>query len=483
MDKKQMKVSPLLIKGIVYYCLFSILFYLIAYDQLNQKQVFSTMPSPSFVVGEITTDTHIEQALSVESGVLNSISFIFGTYGRNNEGTLNINIYVDETKAFEDTISTVSLKDNEKYTIALVDPIVINGQERISLEITSNDSIPGNAVTIWCGNSVEAGRASSRLDNILNTSINDNVLNGQICYQTEVVQKLMFGKFYWPFIMMVGVITFGYYYHSIQRFYQGKSNVAIKLVNAFRRYRFLAEQLIERDFKTKYKRSVLGVLWSFLNPLLIMLVQYMVFSTLFKSDIDNFPLYLLTGIICFNFFNEATNMALTSIVGNASLITKVYVPKYIYPISRVISSAINLLISMIPIFVVMMITKTPLRPALLLLPIGLVFLVSFSLGIGFILSSIMVFFRDTQFLWGVLSLLWMYITPIFYPETIIPQKFIFFYRLNPLYHIINFIRSILISGVSPEPKAYLICFVLALLSLSTGAYIFKRTQDKFILNI
>lgn len=242
-------------------------------------------------------------------------------------------------------------------------------------------------------------------------------------------------------------------------------------------------QLVARDFKTKYKRSVLGVLWSFLNPLLTMMVQYIVFSTLFKSDIPNFRLYLLSGIVCFNFFSEATTMGLQSIVGNAALITKVYVPKYIYPVSRVFSSTINLLLSLIPLLAVMLLTGTPVRPAILLLPFGLLCLVTFCIGMGFILSAMMVFFRDTQFLWGVVSMLWMYATPIFYPESIIPAQYMVIYKCNPMYHIIRFVRIILIDGVSPEPKAYALCLIASFVPLVLGAVVFKKNQDKFILNL
>ena len=242
-------------------------------------------------------------------------------------------------------------------------------------------------------------------------------------------------------------------------------------------------QLIARDFKTKYKRSVLGILWSFLNPLLTMAVQYVVFSTIFRSDIPNFPLYLLTGIVCFNFFSEASSMALQSIVGNASLITKVYVPKYIYPVSRVLSSTVNLLLSLIPLLAVMLLTDTPVRPAILLLPFGLVCLVVFSIGVGFILSTAMVFFRDTQFLWCVVSMLWMYLTPIIYPESIIPAQFMTLYKCNPLYHIIRFIRIVLMDGISPEPKAYGLCMIASVVPFLIGAVIFKKNQDKFVLNL
>ena len=158
-------------------------------------------------------------------------------------------------------------------------------------------------------------------------------------------------------------------------------------------------------------------------------------------------------------------------------------PKYIYPLSRVLSSGINLLMSLIPLLLVMLLTWTPVRPAILLLPIGLICLVGFCLGIGLILSTMMVFFRDTQFLWGVVSLLWMYATPIFYPETIIPAKFMLIYKCNPLYHIIRFIRIVLIQGVSPEPKAYALCLIASFVPLIVGAAVFKKNQDKFVLNL
>ena len=214
-----------------------------------------------------------------------------------------------------------------------------------------------------------------------------------------------------------------------------------------------------------------------------MIVQYIVFSTLFRSNIENFAVYLLIGIVCFNFFSESTAMSLNSIVGNASLITKVYVPKYIYPLTRVMSSTINFLLALIPLIVVLLITRTAIHPAALLLPLGVICLFFVSLGIGMLLASAMVFFRDTQFLWGVISMLWMYMTPIFYPESIIPAKIMPLYKCNPLYHIIRFIRTILINGVSPEPKAYGLMLIATFVPFIIGVIVFKKTQDRFVLNI
>ena len=248
-------------------------------------------------------------------------------------------------------------------------------------------------------------------------------------------------------------------------------------------YGFLIRQLVARDFKTKYKRSVLGVVWSLLNPLLTMTIQYVVFSTLFRSDIENFIVYLLCGIVCFNFFNETTAICLTGIVGNAPLIHKVSIPKYVYPFSRALSSSINLLFSLIPLLLTLIATQTPIKASILLLPFPRLMLFCLSLGVGLALSSMMVFFRDTQFLWGIFSMLLMYLTPVFYPETIIPTYLLPVYKLNPLYHVLRFVRTLLISGISPTAQAYLYCFVLCVIPLAVGALIFYKTQDRFVFHI
>jgi ABC-2 type transport system permease protein len=242
----------------------------------------------------------------------------------------------------------------------------------------------------------------------------------------------------------------------------------------------LLKQLVVRDFKTKYKRSVLGILWSFLNPLLTMLVLYIVFSTLFKSSIANFPVYLLSGIVVWSFFNEATGMCLSSITGNAGLITKVNVPKYIYPFSRTLSSLVNFMFSLLPLLIVMLITRTSFHLPILLLPFPIFCLFIFALGIGLMLATSMVFFRDTQFLWGVVSTLWMYLTPIFCDVGIIPARFLLLYKMNPLYHLVRTFRIILIQGVSPEPKAYLLCLVASLVPFVLGVIVFKKNENRFV---
>ena len=174
-------------------------------------------------------------------------------------------------------------------------------------------------------------------------------------------------------------------------------------------------------------------------------------------------------------------MGMTSITGNASLIKKVYVPKYIYPVSRVISSLVNFLIALIPLMLVMLLNGLWPRLSLLLLVFDILCLLGFVVGMGLLLTTAMTFFQDTQFLWSVVSMMWMYLTPIFYPESIIPVNMLALYRMNPMYQFITFARTCIIDGMSPEPMAYLGCIVSSVLALVLGIVVFKKNQDKFVL--
>lgn len=246
------------------------------------------------------------------------------------------------------------------------------------------------------------------------------------------------------------------------------------------KYWFLLRQLVSRDFKIKYKRSVLGMLWSFVNPLMIMIVQYYVFSTLFQTDIENYVVYLLSGIVLFNFFSESTNISLYAITGNAGLITKVYVPKYIYPVSKILSAGINLLISLLPMVLICLMTGIHVTKYWLLIPYILICLLLFCIGMGFLLSALMVFFRDMQFIWSVFSTVLTYMTPVFYPESILSEEMKSILNINPMYHYIRFFRTIVIEGISPQLQQYGTCFFVSVLALFIGAAVFHKLQDQFI---
>lgn len=467
------------------YILIVILFYLIAEDQLQFRVDQTEMPQANSSTGELVSGTEVRQAFTADADKLLSLSLLTATYDRTNTALLNVAV-VDKNgvEAGQVTVSS-SWLTNGVSEITFLTPVEITPRATYELIITSPDGTGGNTIALMYGNSMALPRGEMPLDIPAEEQIQVNGVSqeGKLCVRLTTQKTLWIGQIYWHLTIGIGIALIAYGWYTLRRIQQGRVTVVLRVAAAFQRYKFLIKQLVLRDFKTKYKRSVLGILWSFLNPLLTMTVQYIVFSTIFRSDIPNFALYLLTGIVCFNFFSEASSMALMSIVGNAPLITKVYVPKYIYPLSRVLSSSINLLFSLIPLLAVMLITGAPLRPALLLLPFGLICLFLFSLGIGLLLSTAMVFFRDTQFLWGVVSMLWMYLSPIIYPESIIPIKFLTLYKCNPLYHIIRFIRIILMDGISPEPKAYGLCIIASAVPLIIGAVVFKKNQDKFVLNL
>lgn len=248
-------------------------------------------------------------------------------------------------------------------------------------------------------------------------------------------------------------------------------------------YKNLLKQLVVRDIKLKYRRSVLGYLWSILNPLLIMLVMVVVFSSLFRFDIPNFPVYLLTGQMLFGFMTEATGMAIGSITGSAPLIKKTYVPKYIFTLSRVTSSLVNLLFSMTALVLVMLITRTAITWHILLAPLVIVELYMFSLGLGLFLSCAAVFFRDIQYIWGVVTTAWTYLTPIFYPISIWPEEYAFLFKLNPMYSYIGQFRDVVLYGRTPGPNVALAGAVYALGALVVGIWTFYKGQDRFILYI
>ncbi len=288
---------------------------------------------------------------------------------------------------------------------------------------------------------------------------------------------------YWLSVTAAYLIIGLFFFIEYRLGVKGKKNFVVSFLSLYTTYGFLLGQLVKRDFKVKYKRSVLGVAWSFLNPLLIMGIQYVVFSTLFNSNTPNYPVYLLSGIVFFNLFSEATNSGIISITSNASLLKKVYMPKYIYPLSKLISSLINFGISLIPLVIIMLVTRTPITWSLLLLIFDIFFLLIFTFGVILIISTMMTFFQDTQFLWGVILLAWNYLTPIFYTDNIIPERFIKIYRVNPLYQYINFARICIIDGCSPMASSYIWCILCAVVALFIGLFVFKKNEDKFVLHL
>jgi len=250
---------------------------------------------------------------------------------------------------------------------------------------------------------------------------------------------------------------------------------------SFSRYKSYLRLMIRRDFVSRYRKSILGVLWSLLNPLLTMLVLSMVFSKLFGITTPFFPVYLLSGQVIFNFFNEATTMAMNSVIASEGIIKKIYVPKYIFPLSKVVSSLVNLGFSFIAFMIIFLSMGVPFNWTMVLIPLPIIYTFVFALGVAMFMSSMAVFFRDLTYLYGVLLTLWMFMTPIMYPVSILPDWLLPYYGLNPLYHFVDYFRSVAMWGIVPDLWSNLVCISFALASLCLGTYVFMIKQDRYIL--
>lgn len=461
----------------VIYLVIGVAFYFIGGEQIQYIESKKSIVSPvsNSNLGPILKGKEIEQDFSIDADAIGKVNLVVTTFGRQNEGNIFVSLIDKESG---------NILSNQKFDVSQF-------QEYGKLYIDLNEKLNGmrnKTLGIIITSDIDSEEKSPSLYIANSTANLPMYLDGKLSDKSLLISvkgldRSLFGENYW-YVFFIGLIITGIYLLNLTiKDKRNKKCYGLDMINTFYKYKFLFSQLIERDFKTKYKRSVLGVLWSFLNPLLTMSVQYVIFSTIFKSDIPNFPVYLLSGYVLFNFFTEASGMGLMSILGNASLITKVYVPKFIYPVSRVLSSVVNLILALIPLIIVMIVTKNNIGISLLLVPFTIVCTIIFAIGMSLILSSAMVFFRDTQFLWNVVSLLWMYATPLFYPETIIPDKYSFILKLNPMYHFIRFFRTCILNGVSPEPMEYLICIVFSVGTFLIGAFIFKKNEDKFILNL
>ena len=251
----------------------------------------------------------------------------------------------------------------------------------------------------------------------------------------------------------------------------------------FWKYRYLLRYLIGRDLKVKYRRSILGILWSVLNPLMMMLIITAVFSNVFRFSIEHYPAYYLTGSVLFSFFADATNMSNLSILQASALIKKVYIPKYMFPLEKTMFCFVNMLFSLVAVLLIFLVTGTPLHWTALLFPVGLIYIFIFTLGVSLMISALSVYFRDMLHLYGVLVTALTYCTPIFYPMDVLSEKIAFIVRLNPLYHFVTYFRTVTLYGQVPTLGNNLLCFGLAAAMLAIGAAVFRKLQGNFILHI
>ena len=255
-------------------------------------------------------------------------------------------------------------------------------------------------------------------------------------------------------------------------------------INTLKKYLPLYRELVSTDIKLRYRRSFLGYIWSVLNPLLVMSIMVFVFSHMFRFNIDNYPVYLIIGQTLWNFMNEATTRSEWSILGNANLLKKTYVPKYIFVLSTVSSVFVNMLFSLAAMVIVFIVCGIHVSWNLLFLPVILVQTFIFTTGMSFFLAQGCVFFQDIQYIYNAVLTAWMYATPIFYPFDQLPALLQTIVKwLNPMYSYITQFRVIALQGIFPDWKLIAIGMFWAFFFLLFGVYRFWHNQDRFILYI
>lgn len=251
----------------------------------------------------------------------------------------------------------------------------------------------------------------------------------------------------------------------------------------FQRDWFILSSLVGKDFKIKYRRSVLGVLWSVLNPLLMMVVLTVVFSTLFRFNVEYYPVYLILGQTLFTFMSDATSTAMSSILESAPLIKKIRINKWIFPLEKVTFALVNFGFSFLAVVAVMIYFQITPTINVLFFPILIVCIYFFSLGLGLLLAALAVFFRDIMHLWGVLLTAWTYATPLFYPVEILPEWAMPIMKWNPMYYYVNVLRESVLWGQAPSAKELMVCALCAIFALLLGVFVFNKLQKKFILYV
>lgn len=240
----------------------------------------------------------------------------------------------------------------------------------------------------------------------------------------------------------------------------------------------LVASLVVRDLRVRYRRSTLGVLWTLLLPLLNTLIFTTIFSAAFGFHVENYAVYALSGVLFWNFFQQSVISAMYSLARNASIMKKLPVPKAVFPVATILSGLVNFTLALIPLLGLMLVTGQPLKPALLFLPVAMAIAALFALGVGLLLSPLAVFFTDVVELVSVVLMLIMYLTPVFYPIGIVPEKFRWLIGLNPVAIVLETFRDPIFRGALPPPLHLSLAVAIALVALGVGVVAFRRSSDQ-----
>ncbi len=254
----------------------------------------------------------------------------------------------------------------------------------------------------------------------------------------------------------------------------------LSLYKKLSQHRFLFEELVKRDFKKKYKGAILGMLWSILSPLFTLLVLKIVFTQFFGQATQHYTIYLFCGILLFNFFSESTSQGMSALLGNASIFTKINVPKYLFLFSKNVQTLINFGLTFLIFLGFCVLDDITFTWKFVFLVYPILMLVVFNLGMGLILSAFLVFFRDIQYLWGIATRMLMYLSAIFYTVDAFPEKIQNIFMCNPLYLFITYFRAIVIHATIPGWEMHLYIFLHVAGVLSLGCYMYKKYNTRFL---
>ena len=252
------------------------------------------------------------------------------------------------------------------------------------------------------------------------------------------------------------------------------------ILKKLKKNQFMLEELIKRDFKQKYKRTVLGMFWSVLNPLLTLLVMRLVFTNFFGRGVPYYTTYIFAGNLMFSYFKEQTNGGMQSLMANASIFTKINVPKYLFLLSKSVSAMINFGLTLLIFFVFAFIDRVPFHWTVFAIIYPIATLTMFNLGVGMILSALFVFFRDIGYIYDIFTLLLMYMSAIFYQVDRFSERVQRLFLLNPVYCAIKYVRVVVIDGNIPSLSYHLLLLLYATLAISVGAIIYKKFNHKFL---
>jgi lipopolysaccharide transport system permease protein len=264
-----------------------------------------------------------------------------------------------------------------------------------------------------------------------------------------------------------------------------RGNPALEELREVLRYRNLIQQLARRDILTRYKRSFLGIAWTMLNPLGMMIVLTLAFSHIWRADtIYGYAAYVLTSLMAWNFFAQASTAAMVNLVWGGGLLHRIYIPRTSFAIAAITTGLVNLTFSIAPTLFVMVITGVPIRASIFFLPISMLPLAAFALGVGLLISTVAVYFPDVSEMYQIVITGWMYLTPVIYPESILPATYRFWItHLNPMYYLVKLYRIPLYDGRLPTLQELWPAFLVAAVVLVAGWIFFSRKSDEFAYRI